>query len=174
MQFRYNLALTPRDKRKANSIIKLAQKFSTIADRYVLGNHSLPHVTLYQFDADENDILAIWKTALRSLEEKSFYLKFNEFSCLTFDNKLYWVSLLPHNSQLLHEMHVEVAALLGLPVKQKFDPHMTLIRTVNQSYKIEVDKIAKMYTPISDWFDLSLGRSDDIGQFIELVYTQSR
>ena len=38
-------------------MVTLAKKFSAIADGYVLGETSLPHVPLYQFKAEEKMIL---------------------------------------------------------------------------------------------------------------------
>jgi len=45
MKKKYNLALIPISK--SDEVMALAKKFSTIADRYLPGDSSFPHITLY-------------------------------------------------------------------------------------------------------------------------------
>jgi 2'-5' RNA ligase len=169
MTRKYNLALTPVNSDKGDDAVKLAQKFSGLADKYLLGEKSFPHVTLYQFEMEEKAIDNVWSHVCELWQEKPINLEFKEFSCLTFDNKTHWVSLLPDNRDVLYKMHSEIASIIGLPVKGNFDPHMTLISTTNNDYKKEVEKILSSYAPIVDAFVLSLGVSDDVGQFTEVV-----
>ncbi|HEX4045499.1 MAG TPA: hypothetical protein VHZ76_07535 [Gammaproteobacteria bacterium] len=68
-------------------------------------------------------------------------------------------------------MHNTIAIVLELSSKKIFDPHMTLINTLNQNYKQEVAQLSRFYIPITDLFVLALGISDDIGQFIEIKLT---
>lgn len=168
MPKKYNLALTPVTK--GGEIVTFSQKFSNIADKYLLGKSSLPHVTLYQFDAEEKEIDTIWEGVRRVWEEKPVELEFNKFSCISFDNIIYWVSLLPRDCSALHEMHGIIARILGLPPKKNFDPHMTLINTKDKTYEKEVDKSRPSYVPITDTFVLTLGLSDEIGQLTEVVH----
>jgi len=168
MKKKYNLALTPTCK--GYEAVKLANKLAHIADNYLLGEKSLPHVTLYQFQAEENDIDSIWKKVCGTWEEKPINLIFNKFSCITFNDDIFWVSLLPDNLDVLNKMHVFIANILLLPVKKAFDPHMTLINTKHKEYETEVEKLSRSYEPIEDNFLLSLGASDDIGQLTELIH----
>lgn len=170
MRKKYNLALTPISQ--GDKVIALAKKFSTIADKYLLGNNSFPHVTLYHFDAEEGEIANIWKTACDRLKALPLFLTFNKFSCITFDNAIFWVSLLPDNGNIIHGMHASIADILQLPVKQTFDPHMTLINTRNNQYVKEAAVVAASYQPIADGFTLSLGVSDDVGQLISIIYSR--
>lgn len=165
---RYNLALIPVSQSK--EIIGLVKKFSHLADKYLLDENSLPHVTLYQFEANKNEIDGLWQQISKIWKEYPIDLKFKEFSCLTFDNSTYWVSLLPDNCDKLHKMHLFIADAMNLSANKFFDPHMTLISTKNSEYEKEVEKIWQSYVPILDSFILALGKSDDIGQFIEIVY----
>lgn len=48
----FNIALIPTSKNA--EIISCAKHFSSIAGQYLLGDASLPHVTLYQFKAEES------------------------------------------------------------------------------------------------------------------------
>jgi 2'-5' RNA ligase len=168
MQKKYNLALIPT--KNSAAVIALAQKFSAIADKYLLGEKSLPHVTLYQFTAEEKEMDLLWKKICNIWHKKPIKLTFNEFSYLTFDNKIHWLSLLPNKNNILHEMHNTIASILQLPSKKTFDPHMTLINTLNQYYKEKVAPLIRLYVPIADSFALALGTSDDIGQLLKLIH----
>lgn len=168
MKTKYNIALVPASR--AIEFVKLSKKLSHITDHYLLGDNSLPHVTLYQFEAKESDIDNVWSQVCKVREGKSIELLFSDFSCITFDNKIYWVSLLPNNCEVLHKFHVEIADAIKLPVKQSFDSHLTLINTKNKDYEKEVDILTKNYISIVDTFILSIGKSDVIGQFTEVIY----
>ncbi len=168
MTKKYNLTLTPLSK--GNEVVTLAKKLSHIADEYLLGEKSLPHVTLYQFQVEEKDIGPIWKKVCDVWKEEPIYLTFNEFSCITFDNNIFWVSLLPDNDNVLHKMHRFIADILLLPSIKTFDPHVTLINTKDKEYEKEVAKLSYCYEPIKDSFILSLGASDDIGQFTKVIH----
>lgn len=167
MTKKYNLALIPMSK--GDEVVAFAKKFSRIADMYLLGERSLPHVTLYQFQAEEKNIDIIWEKVCDGCQQKSINLEFNKFSCITFDNNIFWVSLLPDNCEVLHRMHDIIADILSLPSKKTFDPHMTLINTKDREYEKEVAKLSSFYEPIKDKFILSLGVSDDIGQLTEVI-----
>src|SRR5580700_7138872 len=143
MKTKYNIALIPTSR--AIEFVKLSNTFSNIADRYLLGGYSLPHVTLYQFETDKSDIDDVWSQVCKVLDSKSIELLFSDFSCITFDNKIYWVSLLPNNRDILHKFHIEIAEAIKLPIKQSFDPHLTLINTKNKDYEKEVDILTKNY-----------------------------
>ncbi len=168
MQEKYNIALVPTSKIEQN--IQLSQNFSIIADQYLLSEKSLPHLTLYQFTENSDYINVIWKRMCDRIEQKEIYLTFKEFSCLTFDNEVFWTSLLPDKRIILSDMHKLVAEILNLPVKINYDPHMTLINTKNKDYEHFSMEQLKNYTVIEDTFMLSLGESDEIGQFIKMLY----
>lgn len=155
---------------KSKEFVDTAQKFANISDKYLLGKNSYPHVTLYQFEAEENELNTIWKTVVDFWNQKSIDLELAEFSYITFDNNTYWISLLPKNSDILYTMHALIANILKLPVKKNYDPHLTLVNTKNNHHQSEIKKITDTFTPIIDTFKLSLGKSDEIGQFIEILY----
>lgn len=168
MKKKYNLALIPTSK--GNEVITLAKKFAGIANTYILSEKSLPHVTLYQFQAKEEELSEIWQKICSVWQEKTIDLEFNQFSGITFDNHIFWISLLPNQSEALHKMHLDTADILQLPVKQSFDPHMTLINSRNKEYEKAVALISGSYKPIYDTFILSLGTSDDVGQLTKIIY----
>ena len=167
---KYNLALTPVST--GDEIVKCAIQLSKLADKYLIGKDSLPHVTLYQFNAEEKIIDDIWKRVKEAWkEEPPIELEFKEFSCVSFDGVIFWVSLLPNNRDKLHEMHGLIAQVLNKPTKKNFDPHMTLFNTKNKDCEKDVGAIKSFYKPISDVFVLSLGHSDDVGQLTKILFT---
>ncbi len=168
MKKKYNLALVPL--KKSNEFVKLASKFSSISEKYLLGNNSYPHVTLYQFEENEELINNIWQKVCEQWQYSSIILHLNTFSYITFDQNIYWISLLPSNSEVLHEMHALIANILLLPIKQNYDPHLTLISTKNAYYYDEIDKLSNNLKFTIDEFQLVLGKSDDIGQLTEIIF----
>jgi 2'-5' RNA ligase len=165
---KYNLALMPVSK--DDEIIMHANQLSKLADKYLLGKESLPHVTLYQFEAEEKEVENIWKKVKMSWQGGLIELEFKEFSCISFDDIIFWVSLLPNNCENLHKLHGLIASALDKPIKKNFDPHMTLINTKNKDYEKDVDTIKKSFKPISDAFVLSLGSSDALGQLTSVIF----
>lgn len=168
MQQKFNLALIPMIKEK--EIIQIAQNFSSMASHYLLGRQALPHVTLYQFRKEATEIKALWHHVCQCWQQPALTLTFDTFSYVTFDQKTYWISLMPNQRETLYHMHALIAELLQLPIKPTFDPHMTLLNTKNQHAQINIDKIASTYQPIQDQFILALGRSGGMGQLQEIIY----
>lgn len=168
MKNKYNLALIPLCIN--NEVIALAKKLSHLADNYLLGFKSLPHITLYQFNASEDDITSIWEKICHRWRYDPIDLTFDKFSCLTFDDEVYWISLLPDRREILSQMHECIANAISLPVKASFDPHMTLINTKKKDYELDVAELTKSYFRLKDKFVLSLGVSDDVGQYLRMIY----
>lgn len=166
---KYNLALTPVSK--GDEAIQCANQLSKLADKYLLSKDSLPHVTLYQFEAEEKEIEDIWRRVEQIWKEEPIELEFKEFSCISFDKTIFWASLLPNKGDELQRMHRLIAELLSKPIREKFDPHMTLFNTKNKDYEKDVDAIKASYKPISDIFVLSLGHSGDVGQLTKILFT---
>jgi 2'-5' RNA ligase len=165
---KYNLALTPSSKNL--EAIECANQFTKLADSYLLGENSLPHVTLYQSEAKDEEICQIWNRIVTVWKEEMVHLEFRKLSCLSFDDSIFWVSLLPNNCDKLHEMHRLIAQILGETIKQNFDPHMTLFNTKNKDYQKVVESIKCIYKPLADDFILSLGTCDSVGQLTKILF----
>lgn len=166
---KYNIALVPTTINE--SIIKMASVYSSFAHQYLLGLQSMPHVTLYQFKKDIEHIHEIWQ-AVVSTCFSSIYLSFQTLSFTTSDQKIYWLSLLPDQVELLEKMHYQIAGILQLPPK-KYEPHMTLFNTLkNNPKKINLESF-DLEKSIQDEFILILGKSDENGQLTDIVYTLS-
>lgn len=156
-----------------DEIVRLSLEFSDLADNYILGEKSLPHLTLYQFEVEEEEIVSIWEQLCEKWKEVPIDLMFEKFSCLTFDNHVFWVSLLPNHMEALHDMHEKIASIINKPIKKTFNPHMTLVNTKDKEYEVKIDIYSGSYKQLRDMFILKLGRCDDIGQFTEIIYTYS-
>lgn len=165
---KYNIALIPTTVKE--NFIKNSQYFYKISDQYQLGEKSLPHVTLYQFHAKEQDIEQVWMKICGALLEHSIRLEFKEFSYITFNNTIFWISLLPDQRDALNKMHQLVAKTVNVPINKSYDPHLTLVNTKNKKYKEIANELEKSYLPTSDDFVLALGECDDIGQFTKIIY----
>lgn len=165
---RYNIALIPTEK--VNIIIEHASRLSSIADTYLLGTNSFPHITLYQFDTVEEELEKIWKMQSILFPEKQINLRFKEFSYITFDQKIYWISLLPDKQKILTNIHKNIVEILGFE-SRRYDPHMTLLNTEKANYEMLARDCFKTYKPINDTFLLAIGRSDSVGQLTEVIFS---
>ncbi|MDR3478627.1 MAG: hypothetical protein P4M14_11425 [Gammaproteobacteria bacterium] len=169
MNNKFNIALVP--KKASDQIISLAKRLAPIADQYILGEKSLPHVTLCQFTATSTDLKNQWKAVRESIINDSLVLQFEKLSCLHI-NHSNWVSLLPDKIAELTLLHEAVLKHIKHPVKKysdQYDPHMTLINTQVMNYKEQANQLLSPLTPIQDTFVLTLGRADSIGQLIEII-----
>lgn len=164
---KFNIALVP--SQKGPEIIKYARLFSSIAGDYLLGDSSLPHVTLYQFSAHNADIGHIINKLKAQDIKRSLVLQFKGFSCVSFDQKTYWASLMPNHLVELNELHKCIAEIIDQPVKSNFDPHMTLMSTEHADYESMVENVKRDYEPICDNFILTIGESDEIGQYLKVL-----
>ncbi|HEU5281422.1 MAG TPA: 2'-5' RNA ligase family protein [Gammaproteobacteria bacterium] len=165
----FNIALIPESK--SMDVINCAKHFSGIAGQYLLGDLSLPHVTVYQFKARESEIDSVLNKVKSANIEHAINLSFETFSCITFDNKTHWASLMPDNVDELNHMHKTIASAINRPVKSNYDPHMTLMSTQQSDYELLVDSVKQNYRPISDKFVLSVGESDEVGQYLKVIHT---
>lgn len=167
---KYNIALLPVNRQK--TLIQYAKIFANISDEYLLGNQSLPHLTLCQFLAELHEAIQIWKQVCNSLDKKTIDLYFKEISYISFDNEVFWVSLLPTKTDDLIKIHYEVAHIVKFPINksfQKYDPHITLVNTKKHECSSYVKKLSETFTPFEDRFVLSMGKSDEIGQLVEVI-----
>ena len=164
---KFNIALLPVDN--SEKLVNFSQKFTSIKTQYQLGKKSYPHITLCQFYADEKDIDSIWENVCGVLDEYSIDLELKTFSCITFDNINFWISLIPSEVSQIHKMQAEISAILKLQNKKLYDPHLTLISTLDKTYESKATPLIQEYKAISGRFILSLGESDEIGQFVNLI-----
>ena len=168
MNQRYNVALLPTTK--SADFIRLAQRLYPLAADYKIGADSLPHITLCQFYASANEMELLWQQATTTLPNPYIEVTLQAIS-YTSGNDRDWIALLPKHIDDLTHLHRLIAVLVPNPLGKCFknyDPHLTLINTQDENCKASV---AKFSTPaITDKFILSLGLSDEVGQYKEVIY----
>ncbi|MBP6747060.1 hypothetical protein KA344_17650 [bacterium] len=161
----FNLALYPQDAKLANACIALAQaNFNEQASEYLLGENARPHVTLCQFQANEQQLESIW-SAVEKLELekeleldgkqerksklaldsnlKALSLRFHHFYIkpgFQFHQDKYWlglaISATPELLSLQKALHTLLAQMnIESPtLPQSYFPHLTLARCHSVDY----------------------------------------
>lgn len=167
---KYNIALLPTSK--IEQLVDLSLEFKDRTSQYYLGSCSLPHVSICWFEADESDVDMIWRDINNQIQINTLTLEFNNFSYLSFDQKTYWISLIPNETEILNQMHISIAKIINGKINFRYDPHLTLANTT----KIEISEkpndtlCMNQKVKVSDLFVLSLGERDEIGQYTQLVH----
>lgn len=163
---KFNIAYVPKFKTKC--FIKLTEDFNLSAHSYCLGKHSLPHVTICQFFAEERQVREVWRTICSVIDDGEISLCFKKLSHLSFDETIFWLSLLPeYNKKLIDTFNV-VSGIVESIRTDEYDPHLTLCNYHKDSmepYFFEQE--------MQDNFELALGESDDAGQLVRIIYTYS-
>lgn len=165
---KYNIALLPASK--SEEFVEISKKFAGMALIYNLGEKSLPHITLGQFYREEDEVKATWDEICATLSEHALDLAFKNFSFITFDNRMFWISLMPGDVPELHKLQAEVAATLKIPSKRPYDPHLTLMSTSDSTYENKAAPVVEEYRTIADTFILALGECDELGQFVNIIH----
>ena len=165
---KYNIAFIPQSKN--NDIVKLISKFNVNFGEYKLGKNSNSHVTLLHFYMDENKIERAWFNIRSLFSTAEVTLSFYNYSYLTFDERIFWISLLPDKKNFLNKMHLEICDFLQIKHRPIFDPHMTLFCTDQKIHEGMLLELTTHQALITDNFILSLGESDDIGQLTKIIF----
>lgn len=168
MKHRYNVALIPRYK--SNDLIALARNFYPLAGKYKIGGNSQPHITLCQFMASETECESFWKQICESSIEHTITLSLIEIDYCTTDSTN-WIFLRPNKLESLMKMHCIVADIIDTRIGrcfEKFDAHMTLVNTDEENFPGKVK--SQHFEPIQDEFILTLGLTDDMGQYKKIIY----
>lgn len=165
---KYNIALVPNTINE--QVVQLAQQFQSISDEYLLGHQALPHVTLCHFHADPKKLTQIWQRTKSLLQVEDMVLTFADYSCVTFDNIIYWISLMPDHRQELILMHRVVASIVTNSSLKPYDPHMTLCNFKNPLHKENISAIlSRSFVTLADSFHLVLGKSGVAGQLTAII-----
>jgi 2'-5' RNA ligase len=168
MKKRFNIAFLP--KSKSTEFINIAKDFYDFAGSYKINSHSLPHITLCQFMAEEDEAKELWLKVCDSPITNSISLTLRDISRVAVDSSN-WISILPDNLEALKKIHFVIANLIEGRIGrcfEEYDPHMTLFNFADENYK---DKLEFLKCEgIQDEFHLVLGRSDEVGQFVKVVY----
>ena len=100
----------------------------TIEKEYQLGSNSLPHVTLSQLTLEEVQVDEIWKSIYDAIENSKIFLSFNSFSCITFDDKVFWISLIPQETPGLQMLNKEINSILNLSNNRPYDSSFNIVK----------------------------------------------
>lgn len=164
----YNIAYVPRSTQ--DLFIKLASSADVTKEGYCLAEDSYPHITICQFNFNSKDDLnLLWEDVCYSIEHLSIQLTFQIVSDITFNDKLYWISLLPMQVDELHRAYEIISKKVEQKRKDKYDPHLTLFNYLKKDMKKVLNPVDIF--PIKDDFDLILGESDEIGQLKNIIFT---
>lgn len=160
-------------------VLYARQNFADIASLYLIGDESIPHITLVQFTSDgpmdsvacellSKEIINAMKTRNMSLPKPDFtglYLKHDEWE----EQRWWWAGYSVARDDFLVELHEMIKIIIetqGKKVLNKsghlYRPHMTLARIKTTILHLDLD-VEIPHSP----FDLVLGKADALGQFIE-------
>lgn len=170
MQQRYNFALLSTGHPE-RYIAAARHHFQHLADGYLLGPESLPHITLAQFRADPEALLPLIKALALVPHTIPIHLSGLGFSNKA-DTPLWGVSLTVARKSNLLSLHQTVVHILEQhalsPLNATGDlyrPHLTLARI----HRLLVQDFAKNIFE-RDTFQLALGLSDELGQFKRVLH----
>ncbi|MCA0404138.1 MAG: 2'-5' RNA ligase family protein [Proteobacteria bacterium] len=174
MHQRYNLALIPTNSLQ---FVQYSDSLSQIAptDTYQLGQDSLPHVTLCQFEMPSNQIDAIWDK-VKALELASIELHFAIKRSKIYEHAKWggvcWVSLISNELNKLKEMHLDITQIIKNPINAAFndyDPHLTLFNSNYEEAYAHLNLEPEVNPPLRDEFRIALGLLDNVGQITEIL-----
>jgi 2'-5' RNA ligase len=173
----FNIALYPQSPSLANSLIELAEKnLRGQTDKYLLGKQVLPHISLSQFVCERDVAQRAWE-AMDGLAGEPLSLQFSHIYILAGAGILHqgknWVGISVVPTQALIDLQKSVCQRLNqlgidsLTSRESYFPHLTFGRlakacAITISGVPERDFWQKKYQ-----FEMSLGRSNEIGVYIE-------
>lgn len=173
---RFILALVP-PKSAFFPYIQAAQlMFGPAQDGYLLSDHSLPHITVCQFDCEsEQEAMGVWQK-FADLEIPSHQVRFTGVSYIkdtTSENNLYWAELSIERDEtlmLIHEFAVKMLQNQGYAcvnkIRNLYRPHLTLARFKLPLY---MQAWPERILDNSVVFTFSLGLGDQNGQYLKIL-----
>jgi 2'-5' RNA ligase len=166
---KYNIAFIP--KSKADEFISLSKLKEKKELTYMLGEGSLPHVTVCQFYLEEDNLEETWREICTNSSYETISLTFKKYSHITFGNDIYWLSLIPEESEELNEIFDYVLKTVTPIRKDKYDPHLTLFNYLKKENPSELVEnfIVHQDINIADEFELIIGECDKVGQLTSIV-----
>lgn len=117
--------------------------------------------------SDENETGQIWNDVCSKAGESGTTLVFNCFSNISFDKKLFWLSIIPDFNQKIIDTFDIVSNVVTSVRHDAFDPHLTLFNYFSDEFNIypAIDKNIH----IEEEFELILGESDKAGQLKNII-----
>lgn len=175
---KYNIALVPENPQP---FIDYAcdSPYAANKNTYLIGNRSIPHITLCHFTTEPNRIEKIWQAVqAQQLDQTTLNIQLGFVHRTCYPERHpedgMWVSLIPNQIPALTALHLKIAAIVQHPTNlagDQYDPHLTLLNN-----KIDLSLCQKntdpipIYPPFEECFSLVLGHSDAVGQLTEILY----
>lgn len=166
---KYNIAFIP--KKISKDVINLVQTEDVVSKEYLIGENSIPHVTVCQFYLDEdklNDVVgSIEANVISSIE-----LRFKKYSHITFNDRDYWISLLPDYNEELMEVYQTIINYVKPIREDVYDPHLTLFNYNPEESSIAKKKCIELLETgidIKDEFYLAVCDCDEYGQISKII-----
>lgn len=173
---KFNIALVPIKPHQAQFTNQATHGFSIKTAEYLLGENSLPHISLCHFEAEEMDIANIVEK-VKELAISTVHLTFSAQRSKTYpDHPLWgkwsWVSLIPNKLEQLKALHLQIAQIVK-PLNASFndyDPHMTLFNSYDKERCNKLNESTCLSPALMGAFEIILGRLDAVGQITETLY----
>ncbi len=182
MMIRYILALVPQ-KKSMLPFIQVAQSmFIPLNDGYLLNQeNSLPHITICAFECDDSEKIEKLCEDLRNCKVDPCPIRILGLMLKKGKNPPYHYSVglsIARDDPIL-QLHDKIRSLLIAnqllptnPCLELFQPHITLAgiawkSSTNVILDSKIDDLISM--PIEE-FHLTLGRSDEMGQYRQMLY----
>lgn len=147
--------------------------FSLIADKYILGPQSIPHITLCQFYADLEIYPTVWQEVINL--GNCPQPEFTGFSFIKDHQNpnLWWAEISVSRKSELVNFQNKVTHILKKneidclnDINDLYRPHLTLARID----KLEINSLDAQLLQ-SETFMLSIGVSDEVGQFTQMLHS---
>jgi 2'-5' RNA ligase len=172
---RYNIVLLPPEDAYAAYQTYAQEMFHEVKHTYLLGDKSLPHITLCQFNCADLVLLKSVQDASAALDIQPYSPWFTGLS-IAVDVKelphLYWIGLMIVREAMLVSMHLRVRRMLenfGLECLnaqgEEYRPHLTLANAYLKFPLTLLQAPTHLLGEPKHTFKLTLGLSDDWGQF---------
>lgn len=163
---RFNIAYLP--KYNSRAFISISKRFKPKSHNYNLEENSLPHITICQFNAKEGELGQIWNAIRSNIDEQNISLIFTSFSNISFDEKLFWLSIIPESNQQVIDTFNIISKIVKPMRNDPFDLHLTLFNYFPEKQNINFPINEKIM--IEEEFELILGESNDVGQLKNIIF----
>ena len=164
---RYIIALHVNEEKP---LIEFAEKhFASVAENYLLGKDSHPHITLVQFYATEVDYAKIVYFLETITTRPKPTILGMQFGYDSKDKEVLWAGLIVKRDEPLVGLHEQLVKFLTrhnipclIPTNELYAPHITLAR-------IRTNTIASSRFEPTPNFNLVIGIGDEFGQLKEIT-----
>lgn len=174
---KYNIAWVPSNDKGQfeNFSAKISQQIRY--EKYLLGDHSIPHVSICHFECDEHAVEEIW-AKVKGLDLHKIDLTFGCIRSKSYPGHpkwggVCWVSLMPDKLDQLIKVHLMIAQIIKVPLNAAFsdyDPHLTLLNSCDERKCNSLNETPQLKDKLTDDFSIALGEMDEEGQLLHIVY----